>query len=173
MIVVGIDPGKTGGIVRLRSDDWLHVAAFRAEDTILVGRGGDYRVKAMCALLRDLAPELVVLEKQQAMPPKVHGRVQGVASTASIMRAMGLWEGVLGALEVPHVLVRPQVWQRRILAGAPGEGKARAIAVAERRLPGLNLTPGRCTKPHEGLADAACLALWGLETRGVEDGERG
>jgi hypothetical protein len=47
-----------------------------------------------------------------------------------------------------------------VLRDIPGEGKARAIARAA-QLPGLNLTPGRRRKAHDGLADAACLALYG------------
>jgi hypothetical protein len=31
---------------------------------------------------------------------------------------------------------------------------------------GLNLTPTRRRKAHDGLADAACLALYGGEQRG-------
>jgi hypothetical protein len=62
---------------------------------------------------------------------------------------------------VPHVIEpTPQSWQRVILRDIPGEGKARSIARAA-QLPGLNLTPGRRRKAHDGLADAACLALYG------------
>lgn len=40
--------------------------------------------------------------------------------------------------------------------------KARSIAAAQRLLPDLDLSPGRRTKPHDGLADAGCLAVYAL-----------
>jgi hypothetical protein len=50
---------------------------------------------------------------------------------------------------------------RDLLQGVAGDGKQRAISWARQACPGLDLTPGAMRKPHDGLADAACLALWG------------
>jgi hypothetical protein len=54
----------------------------------------------------------------------------------------------------------PQAWQRVVLRDIPGEGKARAVARAA-QVAGLDLMPGRRRKPHDGLADATCLAIYG------------
>lgn len=106
------------------------------------------------------AGALVALERQHAMPK------QGLASTFSIGRGFGLWQGIVSALELPCLVVTASVWQRAILRAIPGEGKARAILAAEARVPALDLTPGKRRKPHDGLADACCIALWGLEAQG-------
>lgn len=38
--------------------------------------------------------------------------------------------------------------------------KAASIAYARERFPGVELVPPRCKNPHDGLADALCIAAW-------------
>lgn len=38
--------------------------------------------------------------------------------------------------------------------------KAAAIAYAREHFPGVELVPPRCKNPHDGLADALCIAAW-------------
>lgn len=38
--------------------------------------------------------------------------------------------------------------------------KAASIAYAREHFPGVNLVPPRCKNPHDGLADAVCIAAW-------------
>jgi crossover junction endodeoxyribonuclease RuvC len=73
----------------------------------------------------------------------------------------GLWVGILGALGIPFERVPPQAWKKAVLAGT-AKDKAAAIAYCSRRFPAASLlaTP-RSTKPHDGLADALCLAEYG------------
>lgn len=172
MIVAGIDPGKGGAIVWLVLEGCVVQAAsgWRTEERFVAGK--EYALPAMRAALCVIAPDLVVLEAQQAMPATLRGRALGSASTASIMRGFGLWEGLLAGLQIPYRVVRPSVWTRAMLAGAPGGGKARAVAVAGRLLPQLDLTPGRLRVPHSGIADAACLALYGARECGAMTGMR-
>ncbi len=62
------------------------------------------------------------------------------------------------ALRIPHLAVTPQAWKKAVLAGTARD-KAAAIAFATRRFPGVPLlaTP-RSRTPHDGVADAVCLA---------------
>lgn len=163
MIIAGIDPGKSGALVAIDLETGS-VIGWRTDACFVAAK--EYRGSEMRHALLDAAPVLVVLEVQQAMPATLRGRTLGSASTASIMRGYGLWEGILIGLQIPYRLVRPVVWTRALLAGAPGEGKARAVAVAGRLLPQLRLTPGKLRVPHSGLADAACLALFGAREAG-------
>jgi crossover junction endodeoxyribonuclease RuvC len=98
---------------------------------------------------------VVILEQAQAMPH------QGVSSTFATGRGFGIWEGVLSALDVPYRTVRPSVWTKKVLAGTPGEGKARSIQFALRMFPGAEITPKGCRVPRDGRADALCLAYFG------------
>ena len=99
--------------------------------------------------------ELAVIEAVGPMPR------QGVASTFRFGYGFGLWMGVLAALRIPHQAVAPQAWKRVVLAGT-AKDKAAAIAFAARRHPDVSLlaTP-RSRVPHDGLADAVCLAEYG------------
>jgi crossover junction endodeoxyribonuclease RuvC len=112
----------------------------------------------MAALLRRFAlmgEPLAVLEQAQAMPG------QGVTSTFSTGYGFGIWSGILGTLEIPYRAVRPSVWTRKVLEGASGQGKARAVAFASRMFPQAELVPEGCRKPKDGRADALALAYWG------------
>jgi len=158
MLIIGIDPGKSGAIAVINEDGAIVALA----DTPLVA--GGYDVAAMAGMLSTYRPEdvaLVVLEQSQSMPG------QGVASTFTIGVGFGLWWGVIATLGLPLEFVRPCVWVRAILKGQPGEGKARALGYVARRFPGAELTPPRCRAPRDGRADALCLAVWGMGRRGM------
>lgn len=166
MIAIGIDPGISGAVVALSGP---HVCAAHVMPILNIGKRKANRILDIAGLVRLLRPYTdrghvaVAIEAQQAMPK------QGLSSTAKISRMYGQLEGACAGLGLAYTLVRPREWQG-ILKGTPGEGKDRAIAYAQARLPGLDLCPGRRRKPHDGLADAACLALWASRIhRGVDD----
>jgi crossover junction endodeoxyribonuclease RuvC len=166
MRVIGIDPGKDGAVVVLDGSNVL--SAKLTADLLLAvkaGKAPDYAPGMMWAHLTEVVsqhrPELAVLELPGGRPGEGAGsaRVTGVG--------WGLWRMALAAAGVPTIVPASAKWTRTVLQDAPGEGKARAVHVALSRVPGLNLTPGRRKKPHDGLADACCLALYG-QLRGLE-----
>ena len=164
MIVLGIDPGKKGAVVML---DGLEVVYSRRAD----GPDG-YRTQAtntdpdpgdLLALWADLParPGLVLIEAPswhagpgQRMPASVAGR-HGMEHA--------LWRMLLAAHGVPYQVMAAKDWRKRdgIVVGKGGDPKAATVAVVRARLPGLDLVPARGSKAHDGLADAAGLALAG------------
>jgi len=158
-VVIGVDPGKTGAIVALDERGTVHAAA-TADRWTIKGKGPSYVPRTMAEWLTAVPCDLVVIERQQAMPR------QGLSSTLTTGYGYGLWVGIAAALGLPYLEVRPSAWTRAILPASGGKGKGRAIGVARARVPDLDLTPGRKRKPHDGLADAACLALYGLRELG-------
>lgn len=154
-IFVGIDPGKRGALVAVGSGAVVH----QARMPWLGGAGID--APGLVAELLEVRAlgrvRVCAVERAQAMPK------QGVSSMFRYGRDYGVVLGVLAALQVPHVTVSPRRWQGSICGGRGGAPKARAILVAGRRLPGLDMLPGRCRRPHDGIADAACLALYAHE----------
>jgi crossover junction endodeoxyribonuclease RuvC len=157
-ISIGIDPGFDGAIAAINAGS---LEVLELMDTPVVTSEGKrlYDISEMAAVIRHmslLGVAVVTLEQAQAMPG------QGVTSTFSTGRGFGIWEGVLGALDVPYRTVRPAVWTRKIFAGMSGEGKARAIQFALRMFPGCELTPKGSRKPRDGRADALCLAYYGI-----------
>ena len=172
-IVIGIDPGKTGGAVALDMDgkpiEWI--AADHPEEgyTVKATGGALYVPSAMALWLADLKDAyhvlMVITEKQQARP------LEGRTSILKTGFGWGLWVGILAALRLPYKIEPPGVWTKAVFGSMPNgtDRKARAITTARARVPDLPLTWGRKTKPHDGLADAACMALRALaEVRGFK-----
>ena len=162
-IFIGIDPGKDGALVAINSDGKVAASFMTGRDfTTTIGKGSkrEYLISRMNYALRCLGGKhnikLAVIEKQSARPG------QGVTSTFSTGYGYGLWLGVLSANGIPFVEVRPRTWTSSILKDVPGEGKTLSVYAVLNRLPDLDLTPGRKRKPHDGLADAACLALYSM-----------
>jgi crossover junction endodeoxyribonuclease RuvC len=152
-VSVGIDPGVRGAIAAINAQTY---EVIEVTDTPVIE--GMYDISEMAALIRHislLGVAVVTLEQAQAMPG------QGVSSTFSTGRGFGIWEGVLGALDVPYRTVRPSVWTKRVLAGTSDEGKERAVRFAMRMFPGAELTPKGSRKARDGRADALCLAYFG------------
>jgi crossover junction endodeoxyribonuclease RuvC len=146
---MGIDPGKSGGIAILEGG-----AVMRLLPMPLAGRGVDFGVVAH--VISAYRPDAIVMEKVGAMPK------QGVVSTFTFGVGYGGIQGVCAALGAPLHLVTPQAWKQLVLAGT-AKDKSSAIAFVRRAYPQADLmaTP-RSRVPHDGLADAVCLATYGL-----------
>ena len=146
MLIVGIDPGISGGIACLSPD------GAEAEPMPLVGTEIDAGYLADWLITR--SPALVVVEKVGAMPGN------GSVSMFKFGTGFGQILGVLEALKLSHYRVTPQAWKKAVLAGTSRD-KTAAIEYVHRRYPDVCLTPGRKRTPHDGMADALCLAEYG------------
>jgi len=155
MNVIGIDPGLDGAVVVLNVEGNVArcLAQFLTKDLCKDGYVPEIMDGVISSACMTWAPELAVLERTSARPG------EGVSSSYKFGVGWGLWRGILAGrlrcIEPP-----PQTWQRIVLRDIPGEGKGRAINRAA-QVHGLELMPGRRRKAHDGLADAACLALYG------------
>lgn len=176
LITLGIDPGLRGGLAAL--DESGAVLLAERMPTRTVGRAveltdGD-AVRRLIAALRGQAPSLYVrvfVERCSARP--TDGRGGAFLFGAQYGVVLDAVAG-LGHVE----LVTPAQWRQALGVEAVAKGlpraearaaaKAGALAYVRARWPGLALTPGRCSKPHNGIVDALCLAAFGLAWRGVE-----
>lgn len=159
MIVLGVDPGKTGAAVLLRGRE---VVAVRRTAELVGSAKWQAAHAGVTGWLRSVHAEhrvdLAVLELYG-------GRAgEGRGSMLTIGVGWGLWLGALSALEIPVLTPSAASWTRQMFVGVAGEGKERSANVARGMLPDLDLTPGRCVKVQDGIADAGCLALWGQST---------
>ena len=152
--VFGVDPGLDGAIAFIREDG---TAWAQLTPVFSAGSGGrrEFDIAGMRALLTKETAALAIIEAASARPG------QGVTSMFRFGQGHGIWLGMLAALRIPHEVVQSQTWKRVVLAGRSHD-KAGALGYCERRFPRVPLlaTP-RSTKPHDGLADALCLAEWG------------
>jgi len=98
MNVIGIDPGKLGGICLL-SDDLLFVLLESAKDLT------ERDVRDVIHEFKSLGPCHCFIEKVGAM------RGQGVTSMFTFGQGYGFQRGVLSAFSIPFEEVSPTVWQ--------------------------------------------------------------
>lgn len=152
MIIVGIDPGATGAVAILdgNNGDLLTVADMPYLD-------GSVSAPLLAKLVElgtgDDDAEAIV-ERAQAMPR------QGVSSSFRYGVGYGVILGVLGALEVATMTVRPQAWKRALrLSTDKAASRRRAI----------ELWPGRAElfarAKDDGRAEAALIARWWMTER--------
>ena len=153
MIIIGIDPGKKGGIALIGEGK----ISFPSSGGLLYSKWYDLTDWVNAAKMLDGEAEDVVayVELVHSMPN------QGVASTFSFGKGFGEVLGWLGALKVRAELVSPQKWKRAVLAGTDRD-KAAAIRFVQENYPDIDLTPGRCRVPQDGIADAVCIAHYGM-----------
>ncbi len=121
---IGIDPGKTGCVAILDSGSGLDLHPIPVD-------GKEYNIFGMKNILTIYKEfkTVVVIERAQCMPK------QGSVSAFTFGKGYGIWLGILGCLELPHIIVHSRVWTKCLLAGAPGEGKERNFNVATRLFP--------------------------------------
>jgi len=159
VILAGVDPGKSGAIVRFGGDysPFVHMMP------VITGAKRDEFDAPLIVKMLDGCSHVFV-EKLQPMPLKAGG------SIANFNRGFcnGLFIGLLTALSIPFTMVRPQEWQKEMLAGIPGEDtKQRSVMAAQRLFPTVSLLPTpRCKKPSDGIADALLIAEWGRRRLG-------
>jgi hypothetical protein len=154
--VLGIDPGKDGAAVLLVGEcDSMTLLL----DPVVGGKRWEAVHAEVSGWLRathrTYPIDVAILELHAGRPG------EGAGSARTIGVGWGLWLGALSALGIHVVMPTSQKWTKAMLDDLAGEGKDRAVALCRARMPWLDLTPGRRRKPHTGIADAACLALYG------------
>lgn len=151
MVVLGVDPGKNGGVAII---DGLTGKVLLAERMLLIADEVD--VRGFVNFVKCYEVDRVVFEKP-ATPP-------GKGSVSSALKQgvnFGVLVGACEAMHVPHELVHPSRWKTKVFGAAKGD-KTVAISFVRRMYPDVDLTPGKTRKPHDGIADAVCLAHYGL-----------
>lgn len=165
---IGIDPGKSGGIVAIHPDGVILVAK-----TPLVA--DEISIPGLLEFLDHykLQNPVVVIED-------VHS-IFGTSAKSNFQfgRALGLVEGLVAALQLPMVKVAPKTWQKIAFLGIPEQRKPSskpgklgpldtkpmALLAAQRLYPKVNLLASeRSKKPHEGIVDSLLLAHYGKVT---------
>lgn len=147
MNFIGIDPGKSGGIVILNSDGMLQgmcrlsVSEFDVASFLEYHDAGD--------------ADMAVIEQVGAMPR------QGVSSTFKFGQSYGFLRGILTAIKVPFDEVRPQVWQKSMGCLTKGDKNVTKQKAGQ-------LFPG--VKVHHWNADALLIAEYCRRTWNMRNG---
>lgn len=151
---IGIDPGISGAIALLGKEhefiSFCDMPVFADGKHLQVNAAELGKIIAnWLELYPSQYPVTAYLEKVSAMPG------QGVTSMFGFGTSYGIVLGVLGALQVPTVLVTPHVWKKK--AGLIGQEKDAARTLAQRLYPKAPLS----LKKHIGRADAMMIARFG------------
>ena len=161
-MIIGIDPGLSGAIAILPAGGKLEIHDMPIK---AIERGGKNKREIDCAALVSILRPLVsgpviggpmwaVLERVGAMPG------QGVTSMFSFGRSVGMIEGILAALAIPVSYVAPVKWKRAMQVPAGKDGA---------RLRASQMMPAYAAewrlKKHDGRAEAALIALYGMTNR--------
>jgi len=119
---IGIDPGKRGSVSILYGDKLEVIPVPFLND--------DYDMVGMHKILLDHRENsFAIIERAQPMPG------QGTVSMFSFGRGYGMWLMSLSISGIPFQIVHSSVWTKKMLLGASGEGKERAISVAQHLFP--------------------------------------
>lgn len=153
MRILGIDPGLKGALALLEDGQMLGVEDIKSADSRI---DGGY----LSNLMGRWKPDFCVCEAVTARPG------QGVTSMFSFGYALGTIAGVLSALGIPFLLIRPQVWQSHFkLETTSKDSKAHKQEIANRakkHFPEASLY-GPKGALRDGRSDALMIAQYGHE----------
>lgn len=156
--IVGIDPGKTGGLCLLDKNGGIIEKGSMDQKTKEFDPG---ELFAKFTYMEDIIGEdpcMVILEKPSAFPG------QGVTSMFKLGMAYGYAHMAIVAMGWSYELVHPRTWTRIMHRGADSKlkGKEKSSIVITRLFPkeDFKRTP-KCSVPHDGIIDAALLAYYG------------
>lgn len=149
MKVLGLDPGVKGALCIIDSQT---KEVFTHPISLLDGR---IDVKAIGQFLFQHKPDIAFVEQVHGMPKH--------SSKGNFTFGMnhGLVLACLYFLEIPVVFVAPVTW-KIFLFGSRTIGKVEAIDFTIMNYPSVNLLPGKKRTPHDGIADAVCIAEYGI-----------
>jgi crossover junction endodeoxyribonuclease RuvC len=144
-VIVGIDPGLTGGLACIYDGKLVGVEPMPVHD----GRADGGEIDSM---LVTWEPDYVYVEKTQPMPKN------GSIASFSLGLNSGIVIGCVTANQFPMVLVRPIDWKRRM--GLVGKDKNASRGLARELFPEFEAKFRRVK--DDGLAEACLIARHGF-----------
>ena len=151
-MIVGIDPGVSGGIGFVKPDGTFWKCEHLPTMTVGTGKAkGKRKINAaeLCRLLEAEQVTLCLIEKVASMPK------QGVASVFSFGYSAGIIEGVVASLGIPYDFVTPQRWRKHYSLIKSEKDASRAKA--QQLFPDAPLG----LKKDHGPAEALLIARYG------------
>lgn len=154
ILFAGIDPGLSGALVIIdgETDKIVLATTLPLIESPEKGRK-DIDCLALTMYLASFKTNIYCLALE-----KVHARpMQGVVSTFTFGRVYGKIMACLEMLGISHIFVPPSVWTKALLPEGIQDKKG-SIDFFKARWENSYLFPGKRKLPHDGIADAGCLA---------------
>ena len=162
MIIIGIDPGLSGGIAVLDNNKVLELF-----DMPVMADGKKNKKQLNSALLAKLIKEntsntsesAVIVEQVNAMPG------QGVTSMFNFGQTFGAIKGICATLELPIFFVRPSKWKKHfeLINSSKDASRTKAIEMYPHLVEKLS------KKKDVNKSDAILIARFYCETRLKEE----
>jgi crossover junction endodeoxyribonuclease RuvC len=149
-IIVGIDPGITGGIATLYDGDDVGLDAM----PVFTARSGKQEINPAGLYTILEGADEIWIEQVGAMPG------QGVTSMFNFGKSLGIIIGVSAGLQIPYNFVTPQSWKKAF--GLINSDKDYARSLMIQKYPALAHRVAR--KKDGGIADAFWIAQYGKFT---------
>jgi crossover junction endodeoxyribonuclease RuvC len=145
-LVLGIDPGFTGGLALVGQCAIASVATMPL--SMQSGRR-ELDAEALAAFMRSVAPRITfaAIEDVSAMPG------QGVTSMFRFGYGAGMLAGMLAALDIQTLKVRPAVWKTALGLSRDKKESTRLVT---------KLFPTHPIIEHDGVAEAVLIAHFAL-----------
>lgn len=150
--IIGIDNGISGGLVALSPHsliiDKLPMPIQKAR------KGNEIEILAVWQWIENLGRSKVMVVIEEPGGSKSASAASSMAVSFASLRTLCVLKGLRWHR------ITPQAWQKEMLPGCKaGDTKPRALAEARQLWPGESwLSTSRCSKPDEGLIDAAMIA---------------
>ncbi len=150
MKIIAFDPGLNGGIAK------LECVGSKIKKAIAIPMPVKDKELDLAEIVRFIqGADHCFIEKIWGFPG---GSSQSLCTTCM---NYGRLLTLIWIERIPYAEIPPRTWQAKILSKGCLDTKKASIAVCQEKFPEVNLTPGRKRKPHDGMADALCIALYG------------
>jgi len=150
-MIIGIDPGKNGGIVLLENSGYVaSIGNFKLMTEMDVANWFNEELLQPYNALLPKDSVFAYLEKVHAIQPA------GKVPNFKLGESFGMIKGILTALKIPFELVTPQKWQQAMGCMSKGD-KNITKAKAQQLFPDIKIT--------HNIADALLIAEYGRRTR--------
>ena len=164
MIYIGIDNGLTGALVALYDHPGPPIAMTHMPSKRHRNRN-EVNIVAVMNWLHvtcDGWPENATFLMEEPNNSRTPSTAYSVAASFHAIRGL-----IESKSPVRFHRITPQSWQKVMLPGCkPGDTKPAALATAKRLWPAETwLASPRCSKPHDGMIDAALIAEYGRQLK--------
>lgn len=151
-LIIGIDPGQSGGIALIEYHNPSHAITYKMPDTV---RGMIDVIQNAPRKMGYTQVQAIYIERVHAMPG------QGVSSSFKFGRNLGIVEAIAQTINAPLHWVRPATWQKSLGCLTKGDKRITKIK-AQELFPQIKVT--------HAIADALLIALYGYkdQSRGNE-----
>jgi len=159
-LYIGIDPGLSGGVAVIDNDG--NMINMMTMPNTLHGRRNTVEIRELESFIKTYVNATVIIESAQKFSA-------GTNALTSTWFGFGRITAMLELNGIRHeIIASPLTWQKafwtkpKMPKEVKFDTKAASVAAAKRLFPGLSfLRSERCSKPHDGLTDAALIAEYG------------